>query len=313
VPRGSYIVTFNKTTSTASIERNQTTELQASRIEVADLATCPALSEVYFEFTAADGKGYQPGFTAGGAPSAYSDGTPTSCTADGNVEYCVLPYSAFGGVIGDKLTGTHGVSYEGVAQDYAPGTGGYVPQAFLSGKGTDYVLAGCTAAVCPVLTSAVRSVNVTTASFVLHQVFAKPETNTTVYHWHDNFTALHVAATGNRTAGNATFTIRDGANATVAKGGPHNLTLDLAVNDAKPGNWTITVAYDGFVGSLALDLTQALAAPPTNTTTPAPSLPPQNVTASRSSTSASTPAPGWGALGATVLGLAAWRRRRPTT
>lgn len=227
----------------------------AIRFTVADAGTCPPLSSVYFEFTGGDGTKYTPGFDDAFAPASYSGPAADACAAEGDVVICTVAYGTIGSAVGDTLTATYAVSYSASAQDYAPGLGHYMPQAFLGPHGLDYVLTGCTAAVCPEPSSAGAIVaNLTTPA--LEVAFANATSGTYLYGFTLTSTAglqlLH-----NITLANGTAILRafDGAGVPVL-----NETLNASaagaspLADTSPGNWSYELVLDGFQGAVRFEV-----------------------------------------------------------
>lgn len=219
-------------------------------------------------FFTAGGTDWSTGVTATGAPAGngnWDRPAVKSCTFDGGKAYCAIDYASLGVVVGDAITATSGISYAGVAQDYAPAQGPWIPHGLLGAKGADYTLVGCTrVADCPTTATAPAGPvygNLTTPSLTYGVNVAT--TGTFVFNFTTALSNATLAYAVNGT-GNLTMQVLDGAGALQV-----NQTFDSPVSGqanvtgAAPGNWTYTLVLQDFNGTLSLDLL----APAANVTT----------------------------------------------
>lgn len=215
-------------------------------------------------FMTTPGGAFRAGLTSTGAPTTHSSsagGSVSACVVDGNVAYCTVTYESMKAAVGDELKGTSAISYLGAAQDYAPG-GLYVPDGVLGPKGSNYMLTGCTAAVCPGPGTAEPSITyaeLDTSS--LKQGVSEPTTGTFVYNFTNELSTAVLNYEVNGT-GNVTMQVRDGNGTSVFNQTFSGVSAGNQTVTAIAGNWTYTVIMDGFNGTLGLSLT-----PPAGETT----------------------------------------------
>ncbi|MFO1534665.1 MAG: hypothetical protein ABR586_03275, partial [Thermoplasmatota archaeon] len=145
-------------------------------------------------FYSVNDKGFRSGVDATGAAGSTNPFDSATCPVEGNFLYCSMGYATLGAAVGDTITGIDVISYEGSAQDYAPG-GTYAEETAKSGggfaadlpQGTDYVLTGGTA-------SGPIRLNVTTAQFSAGLTAPVPTNATYVYAWNNTFASVNVTA-----------------------------------------------------------------------------------------------------------------------
>jgi hypothetical protein len=188
-----------------------------------------------------------------------------SCSIDGGFAYCIAKYATLNTAVGETIGSTYAVSYSGYAQDYGPGTLFTEEHAKATAanplnpvaaypKGSNYTITGSTVGGAggggPV------HQNVTTASFKLAITQAAPLNGTYTYGWESSYGAVDLAHDIKVTGGSVRVkaTAPNGAVAL-----DKSLTADdkgaKLVTPAK-GRWTVEVTYQGFKGTLGLDITE---------------------------------------------------------
>lgn len=218
-------------------------------------------------FFAANGKSdYRISHQSGGGAGAGFK----SCTVDGSTAYCILTHETLGGGVGTVMSQVRAISYAGSAVDWAPsqvpaGVQLALAIAGMPSYGKDYLLVGCTktdAAACSgagVADPGTVFGNLTSARLL--QSFSVPTTGEYVY----NFTqplARAVLQHASNGTGNLTLLVADGngtvhVNQTLAAGSNGTFALD----GVAPGNWSYTIQFEAFNGTLELDIVA-----PANTT-----------------------------------------------
>ncbi len=226
-----------------------------ARFTVQDFSTQAGTESFHFFMTTPAGS-FRAGFDASGGPSTHSssNGGFDSCAVDGSVVYCVLPYDAIEAEVGSELTGTSVITYQTVAQDFAPG--GYFESSVLGNTGDDYTITGGDAAAAPAVeTLAIDAEAEQTIEGHGTATFPVTITNQGA----DN-------ATFNMTVGNTTDDLPltfDPASATLAAN--ESITVQAAVDvpeGTQPGEYSWDVRAEGLNGgNVSLTLTLIVSAP----------------------------------------------------
>lgn len=258
-----------------------------------------------------EGVAYESDNTLSGlaAPST-SRGTnvASSVVFDATGAVITIPLDAIGATLGDTITDIYGLTYATRALT----TVDTVPDAKRTANADEslgsYVLGGASPAATP---DVVRE-QLNGTSF--EHAFAQPTNTTYVLNLTVPWGNASVAVDANVTAGSANVTVTRGNETLLAftvgnatGNGTANRTADATSHKVSgAGNWTITVAYAGYVGSLGLDVTEvpASAPPPVASNTTSTS---GNATAAPE---ADAPALGAAVAGLALVAMAVLRRRR---